>query len=115
GNPRCASDFQVASHPQQGPRRYPTTSAATGNPEDAPMSGAMRKIGEYLGLVEDTGSYDDEYDERGYAEAEAPQGVRRTPVPAAAPSASVADISQRRRTQASGPAPSVVSELSRIT
>ena len=26
------------------------------------MSGAMRRIGEYLGLVEDTGRYDD-YDE----------------------------------------------------
>ena len=25
------------------------------------MSGAMRKIGEYLGLLEDTGRYDDEY------------------------------------------------------
>ena len=25
---------------------------------------AMRKIGEYLGLLEDTGRYDDEYDER---------------------------------------------------
>ena len=25
------------------------------------MSGAMRRIGEYLGLLEDTGRYDDEY------------------------------------------------------
>ena len=45
------------------------------------MSGAMRKIGEYLGLLEDTGVYDDEYDEQGYAEPEDPrQSVRRTPV-----------------------------------
>ena len=35
------------------------------------MSGAMRKIGEYLGLLEDTGGYDDEYDEQSYAEAAA--------------------------------------------
>ena len=34
---------------------------------------AMRKIGEYLGLLEDTGVYDDEYDEQGYAEAEDPR------------------------------------------
>ena len=27
------------------------------------MSGGMRRIGEYLGLLEDTGRYDDEYDE----------------------------------------------------
>ena len=27
------------------------------------MSGAMRRIGEYLGLLEDTGRYDDEYAE----------------------------------------------------
>ena len=26
------------------------------------MSGAMRRIGEYLGLLEDTGRYDDQYD-----------------------------------------------------
>lgn len=79
------------------------------------MSGAMRKIGEYLGLVEDTGLYDEEYDEQAYAEGE-PQQLRRTPVPAKAQPAPVADISQRRRAQggaAQGPA--VVSELSRIT
>ena len=35
------------------------------------MSGAMRKIGEYLGLLEDTGVYDDDYDEQAYAEPEA--------------------------------------------
>jgi cell division inhibitor SepF len=80
------------------------------------MSGAMRKIGEYLGLLEDTGVYDDEYDEQGYAVAEQQQPVRRAPVPAAQP-APVADISQRRRAQAPS-APSAVApvaELSRIT
>ncbi len=39
------------------------------------MSGAMRKIGEYLGLLEDTGVYDDEYDEQGYVESQ-PRRVR---------------------------------------
>jgi cell division inhibitor SepF len=73
------------------------------------MSGAMRKIGEYLGLLEDTGVYDDEYDD--YAEPEAPAQARRTP--AQAQPAPVADLSQRRRTSA--PAPAAVAELSRIT
>lgn len=76
------------------------------------MSGAMRKIGEYLGLLEDTGVYDDEYDEQGYAEA---HQLRRTSVPAKAQPAPVADISQRRRAHAPEGGPSVVSELSRIT
>jgi cell division inhibitor SepF len=73
------------------------------------MSGAMRKIGEYLGLLEDTGVYDDDYDEPGYAEPE-PQ-PRRTP----AQPAPVADLSQRRRTPAPAAAPVAVAELSRIT
>ena len=75
------------------------------------MSGAMRRIGEYLGLLEDTG-YDDEYDEQGYAAPETPrQPSRRTKSPAE-PSP-VTDLSQRRRTTA--PAPVAVAELSRIT
>ena len=73
------------------------------------MSGAMRKIGEYLGLLEDTGVYDEEFDEQGYVESE----PRRQAVPAKAQPAPVADISQRRRAQQ--PAPAIVSELSRIT
>ena len=81
---------------------------------------AMRKIGEYLGLLEDTGVYDDEYDEQGYAEPEDPrQSVRRTPVPAKAQPAKgqpapVADLSQRRRTAAPAPAAGIA-ELSMIT
>ena len=75
------------------------------------MSGAMRKIGEYLGLLEDTGVYDDEYDEQGYAESQ----PRRASVPAKAQPAPVADISQRRRTNAPGPSAAVVPEFSRIT
>ena len=79
---------------------------------------AMRKIGEYLGLLEDTGVYDDEYDE--YAEAEEPrQPGRRPSTPAKAPSATaqpapVADLSQRRRSAAPAPA-SGIAELSMIT
>jgi cell division inhibitor SepF len=75
------------------------------------MSGAMRKIGEYLGLLEDTGVYDDEYDE--YAEPEAAAPAQRTP--AKAQPAPVADLSQRRRTPSPGAAPVAVAELSRIT
>ena len=77
------------------------------------MSGAMRKIGEYLGLLEDTGVYDDDYDDQGYAEPETPQQQPRRTSAKAQP-APVADLSQRRRTSA--PAPAVgVGELSRIT
>ncbi len=81
---------------------------------------AMRKIGEYLGLLEDTGVYDDEYDEQGYAEPEdSRQSVRRTPVPAKAQPAKgqpapVADLSQRLRTTAPAPAAGIA-ELSMIT
>jgi cell division inhibitor SepF len=78
------------------------------------MSGAMRKIGEYLGLLEDTGAYDD-YDEQGYADSAPQQSLRRSPVPAGAQPAPVADISQRRRAQTPAAGPAVVSELSRIT
>ena len=78
------------------------------------MSGAMRKIGEYLGLLEDTGRYDDEYDgeyDTRDVPAVAPHGRApklREPRPAA-----VSDLSERRR-PASGPT-GVVAELSRIT
>jgi cell division inhibitor SepF len=75
------------------------------------MSGAMRKIGEYLGLLEDTGVYDDQYDEQGYADTD----PRRAPVPARSQPAPVADISQRRRSHAAAPAPAGVAEFSKIT
>ena len=82
---------------------------------------AMRKIGEYLGLLEDTGVYDDEYDDQGYAETEDPrqQPARRAPVPAKAQAskaqpAPVADLSQRRRTSTPAPAGGIA-ELSMIT
>jgi cell division inhibitor SepF len=92
------------------------------------MSGAMRRIGEYLGLVEDTGRYDDEYAdeyapeygeryEAGYDQGHA--GQETGPVVASRTSrrelrearqATVADIAERRRPVAAG-----VAELSRIT
>ena len=76
------------------------------------MGSAMRKMGVYLGLLEDTERYDedyyDEYDER------APRGHVDEP----ARPAPVANISERRRPAASpqavGPQ-GVVAELSRIT
>jgi cell division inhibitor SepF len=72
---------------------------------------AMRKIGEYLGLLEDTGGYDDEYDEY------EPESLRRSPAPTKAATvqpAPVADLSQRRRTPAPAPAGGIA-ELSMIT
>jgi cell division inhibitor SepF len=74
------------------------------------MSGAMRRIGEYLGLVEDTGRYD-EYD--GHDET-----LETRPVASARPArpAPVADLAERRRPSAGSPvASAVVAELSRIT
>ena len=75
------------------------------------MGSAMRKMGVYLGLLEDTERYDedyyDEYDER----------AQRGHVEEPARPAPVANISERRRPQPAAPAPqqSMVAELSRIT
>ena len=77
------------------------------------MSGAMRRIGEYLGLLEDTGRYDDDYDsdhETAETSAVPARGHRESrPAP-------VSDLSERRR-PASGPTAvsGVVAEMSRIT
>ena len=85
------------------------------------MSGAMRRIGEYLGLLEDTGRYDDytaEYDayDDGDYTRESPVVTNRTrkahqvrEATSGAP-AKVADLAERRRPQA---VPDVA-ELSRI-
>ena len=75
------------------------------------MGSAMRKMGVYLGLLEDTERYDDEYyddyDERSQRSV-AEEPARPAPV---------ANISERRRPQPAAPAPqqSMVAELSRIT
>ncbi|MCD4526349.1 cell division protein SepF [Nocardioides sp. cx-173] len=81
------------------------------------MSGAMRRIGEYLGLLEDTGRYDeydgDDYDTQHTAPVAAAPRTQRLKETRPAP---VADLSERRR---HAPVPSgvsgVVAELSRIT
>ena len=78
------------------------------------MSGGMRRIGEYLGLLEDTGRYDDEYDEFETQETApvAARASRREPRPAP-----VADLAERRRPASvpTGAPVGVVAELSRIT
>lgn len=86
---------------------------------------AMRKIGEYLGLLEDTGRYDDDYDDRydsGYEQYDARTEEHAVAVAAGRASreprggtvsktrgGTVSDLSERRR-----PASAHI-ELSRIT
>ncbi|MDO9455579.1 cell division protein SepF [Nocardioides sp.] len=92
------------------------------------MSGAMRRIGEYLGLLEDTGRYEDDpygyddYDgqtqETEPVQAAQPTKVQRRPerVGGAHP-APVADLAERRRTTPTAvpsPPQQTVAELSRI-
>jgi cell division inhibitor SepF len=86
------------------------------------MGSAMRKMGVYLGLLEDTERYDgDQYDSAYYEEYDEP-GQRARPEEAPRP-APVANISERRRPQPlqqteqpGRPVPqSTVAELSRIT
>jgi cell division inhibitor SepF len=77
------------------------------------MASSMRKMGVYLGLMEDTDRYDDEYaDYDEYADDPAPRRDLRPMQPVREGSAgSVASLSERRR-PAPGP---VTAELSRIT
>jgi cell division inhibitor SepF len=72
------------------------------------MGSAMRKMGVYLGLLEDTERYDEDYYNEDYD-----RGRGAEPSNEPARSAPVANISERRRPQ-QGSA-SVVAELSRIT
>jgi cell division inhibitor SepF len=74
------------------------------------MSGAMRRIGEYLGLLEDTGRYDD-YDGDDYSTVETAPVQPARPRGREARPAQVADLAERRRPGPTG----VVAELSRIT
>jgi cell division inhibitor SepF len=90
------------------------------------MSGAMRRIGEYLGLLEDTGYDEAGYDEYGDEASDRTRGretreprqerpVRAVPSNVSSgTSGSVADLEERRRPVAVAPQP-VVAELSRIT
>ena len=73
------------------------------------MSGSMRKIGEYLGLLEDTGRYPDDESYDDYDEA-----PTRPTREEAAPPAPVASITDRRRPKVV-PTTGTVAELSRIT
>jgi cell division inhibitor SepF len=72
------------------------------------MGGAMRKMGVYLGLLEDTERYEDEYYEHDEPRR---SGDVEHAEPARPPA--VADIAERRRAQ-QGPT-GVVTEISRIT
>lgn len=76
------------------------------------MAGAMRKVGEYLGLVEQA-EFDDEFDED-YETAE--QAPRQTRQPAVVRPAPVANIDERRRPEAQRPErrASKASDLARI-
>lgn len=80
------------------------------------MGGAMRKVGVYLGLLEDSDRFDEDYDDYGdgHDRTTGPEGSTDRPVRAVRSDrpATVADISQRR--QADGAAP-VTAEVSRIT
>jgi len=89
------------------------------------MSGAMRKIGEYLGLLEDTGRYtddesgdydryqgDDDHTQSHQAVPASRGAVRRESRPAPTP---VADLAERRRPAPTNGPTGLVAELSRIT
>ena len=84
------------------------------------MGSAMRKMGVYLGLLEDTDRYDEYGDAQPdqYRDHEDRYDERRTGSHAVRP-APVADLSERRRPQAAPHepfgAPGTVAELSRIT
>ncbi|WP_028658805.1 cell division protein SepF [Nocardioides insulae] len=74
------------------------------------MSGAMRRIGEYLGLLEDTGRFD-QIDDQTNQPNQGNQAPTREPVAPSRPApAPVADLAERRRSQPV----STVAELSRI-
>ena len=80
------------------------------DPEGRPMSGAMRRIGEYLGLLEDTGQYDDEYadyDESydGHYSDEATTATAAKPTRREAREARDEGEALRRRTQDQGRRP----------
>jgi cell division inhibitor SepF len=76
------------------------------------MSGAMRKMGVYLGLLEDTDRFDDEYSYDEYDERAGREADRSDTVGQPAP---VSSIAERRRPSAPAAGPTgVVTDLSRI-
>ncbi|MDX6297459.1 MAG: cell division inhibitor SepF [Nocardioidaceae bacterium] len=78
------------------------------------MAGAMRKVGVYLGLLEDSDRYEDDYadDE---PEPTRPSSARPVQPVSRIGEAPVASISERRRPAPTAAAASRVAELSRIT
>src|SRR3954465_1227270 len=95
-----------------GPARFP---AYTGGGDDD-MAGAMRKMGVYLGLLEDTDRYEDDYYDDDIVEGrDEPAGrpVRAVPDEASGGSpsgSSISSLDERRR-----PRPVAHTELARIT
>lgn len=75
------------------------------------MAGAMRKVGEYLGLVEQA-DFDDDFDD----EVSTPMPVKREPErrPAVVRPTTVASIEEHRRSSRSSMTSAPASELSRI-
>jgi cell division inhibitor SepF len=72
------------------------------------MSGAMRKMGVYLGLLEDADRFEDDYASGGHDERSRSRAVEPEPAEPQRPTP-VANLAERRRPTA------VVAELSRIT
>ncbi len=74
------------------------------------MAGAMRKVGEYLGLVEqaDYDDFDPDYDD----DRPAPEPVRSTPALRPAPVASIEERRSERRERRPTPAPTPVASTS---
>jgi cell division inhibitor SepF len=77
------------------------------------MAGAMRKVGEYLGLVEQA-DFDDEFDEIEPDEAPARQAPVRQAAPAVVRPSTVSSIDERRRVERPERRASKASDLARI-
>ncbi len=115
--PRSEALDQVTSTSTRG-----TPSGVPRVAEDHSHERRMRKIGEYLGLLEDTGRYDDEFDDAGY-DSDASATPRPRPSAgspsARKPSAVRASVARPRSPTwpSAGRArpTAVVAELSRIT
>lgn len=77
------------------------------------MAGAMRKVGEYLGLVEQA-DFDDEFDDIEPDEAPARQAPVRQAAPAVVRPSTVSSIDERRRVERPERRASTASDLARI-
>jgi cell division inhibitor SepF len=77
------------------------------------MAGAMRKVGEYLGLVEQA-DFDDEFDDIDPDETPARQAPVRQAAPAVVRPSTVSSIDERRRVERPERRASTASDLARI-